>query len=105
MPVTDFKWVEDISEFGESSIKSYNEESSEGYFLAVDIEYTCFLCNLHNDLPFLPERMEIEKVENLVATLHDRTEYIIHIRNLRQVLNHRLVFKKVHKMVKFNKKD
>ena len=29
------------------------------------------LHKLHNDLPFLPERMKIEKVEKLVANLHD----------------------------------
>ena len=46
--------------------------------------------------------MKTEKVEKLVANLHDKTEYVIHIRNLKQVLNHRLVFKKVHKMIKFN---
>ena len=28
---------------------------------------------LHNDLPFLPERKKIEKVEKLVANLHDKT--------------------------------
>ena len=32
-----FNWVEDISEFDESFIKSYNEESGEGYFLEVDV--------------------------------------------------------------------
>ena len=32
---------------------------------------------LHNDLPFLPERMNIEKVEKLVASLHDKTEYFM----------------------------
>ena len=36
--------------------------------------------------------MKIEKVEKLVANLHDKTEYIIHIRNLKQTLNHGLVF-------------
>ena len=34
--------------------------------------------------------MKIEKVENLVANLHNKTEYV-HIRNLKQALNHRLV--------------
>ena len=29
----------------------------------------------HNDLPFLPGRMKIEKVEKLVANLHDKTEF------------------------------
>ena len=45
--------------------------------------------------------MKIEKVEKLVANLHDKTEYVIHIRNLKQALNHGLVFKKVHKVIKF----
>ena len=39
--------------------------------------------------------MEIEKVEKLVANLDDKTEYVIHIRNLKQALNHGFVFKKV----------
>ena len=41
--------------------------------------------------------MKIEKVEKLVANLHDKTEYVIHIRNLKQTLNHGLVLRKVHK--------
>ena len=36
--------------------------------------------------------MKIEKFENLVANLHDKIEYAIHIRNLKQALNHGLVF-------------
>ena len=36
-PVNDFKWAEDISEFDEIFIKSYNEESDEGCFLEVVI--------------------------------------------------------------------
>ena len=46
---------------------------------------------LHNNLPFLPERMKIEKVEKLVANLNDKTEYVIHIKSLKQALNHGLV--------------
>ena len=46
--------------------------------------------------------MKIEKVEKLVASLHDKTEYIIHIRNLKQILNHGLVFKKVHRVIKLD---
>ena len=37
--------------------------------------------------------MKIENVEKLVSYLHDKTEYVIHLRNLRQALNHELVFK------------
>ena len=38
LTVNDFKWVEDISGFNESFIKSYNEESDEVYFLEIDIQ-------------------------------------------------------------------
>ena len=60
-------------------IKNCNEESDEGYFLEVNVQYPEKLHELHNDLPFLPERMKIEKVEKLVTNLHDKTEYVIHI--------------------------
>ena len=56
----------------------------------------------HSGLPFLPERMNIEKFEKLVASLHDKTEYFLHIRNLKQALNHELVLKDVHRVLKFN---
>ena len=59
---------------------------------------------LDNDLPFLPESVKLEKVKKLVANLHDKTEYVIHIRNLKQRLNHGLILKKVHKVFKFNEK-
>ena len=48
--------------------------------------------------------MEIDKFENLVATLHDKTEYVLHIKNLKQALNHGLVLKKLHRVIKFNQK-
>ena len=46
--------------------------------------------------------MKTEKVEKLEANLLDKTEYIIHIKNPKHVLNHRLVLKKVHRIIKFN---
>ena len=48
------------------------------------------------------ERIKIEIFEKLLANLHDQTEYLIHIRNLKQILNHGLVSKKVHRLIKFN---
>ena len=46
--------------------------------------------------------MKIRKVENLVANLQDKKKYGIHIRNLKHTLNHGLVLKKVHRVIKFN---
>ena len=48
--------------------------------------------------------MKIEKVKKLVANLHDKTKCVIHIRNLKQLLNHGSVLKKVHRVIKFNQK-
>ena len=47
--------------------------------------------------------MKIEKVlKNLVANLHDKTEYFMHMTNLKQALNHGLLFKKFHRVIKSN---
>ena len=102
LPVNNFEWIKDTSQFNEDFIKNYYEESDEGYFFEVDVQHFEKLHELHNDLPFLPERMKIEKVEKLIANLHDKTEHIIHMRNLKQALNHGLGLKKVHKVIKFN---
>ena len=81
-PGNNVEWIEDISQFNDDFI-NYNEESDEGYFLEVDVQYLEKLYEFLNDLSFLIERMKIEKVEMLVATLHDKTEYIIRLRNLK----------------------
>ena len=65
-----------------------------------------FILNkLHNDLRFLPERMKIINFDIwLVDSFFDKKEYLIHIRNLKQALNHRLDLKKVYRIIKFNQK-
>ena len=89
-----------------SSIKisytNYNEDKNQGYFLEVNVQYPKKLHDFHNDLLFLPETMNIEKVENLQPTYTIKKEHVIHIRNLKQALNHGLVLKKVHRVIKFN---
>ena len=96
LPVNKFEWIKDTSQLNEDFIKNYNEESDGGYFLEIDAQYFEKLHEPHNDLPFLLERMKILKEEKLIANLH------IHITNLKQALNHGLVLKKVHRVIKFN---
>ena len=102
LPVNNFEWIKETSQFNEDFIKNYIEESDDGYFFEVDVQYLEMLHELHNNLPFLSERIKIEKVEKLVANLHDTNEYFIPIRNLKQALSHGLVLEKVHRMIKFN---
>ena len=94
LPVNDFKWIEETSQFNEGFIKIYNEDSNIEYFIETDVQYPGNSHNLSNDLSFLPEIMKIEKIEKLFANLHHKGEYVIHIRNLKQALNHKLVLKK-----------
>ena len=39
-----------------------------------------------------------------MADLNDKTEYVIHIRNLTQTLNRGLVLKMLHRIIKFKQK-
>ena len=55
-------------------------------------------------MPLLPEIKKVDKVMELVANLGDKKEHIVHARNLKQALNHGLVLKKVHKIIKFIQK-
>ena len=106
IPVNGFKWVKQkkLSKFNEDFIKKYDEDSNTGYFLEVDIDYPKELFNFHKDLPFLPERKKVEKVEKLICSIEDKKKYVIHIRALKQALNHGLKLKKVHRVIKFNQK-
>ena len=84
VPVDDFKWVEETSGFNKDFIERYISESDKRYFLEVDDEYPEKIHNLHNHLPFLPEAIKIEKIEKLEANVHDKKEYFMQRRNLKQ---------------------
>ena len=106
LPVNGFKWVEKsrLSRFNQRFIKNYNKNSDIGYFLEVDIDYPKELLNLHKDLPFLAERKKVNKCEKLICSIEDKQKYVVHIRALKQALNHGLILKQVHKVIKFNQR-
>ena len=107
LPINGFKWVEKsrFSRFNEISIKNYDENSDKGYFFEVDVDYPKKLFDLHKDLPFLPERKKVNKVKNLICGIEGKEKSVVHIKVLKQALNHGLVFKKVHRVIQFNQKD
>ena len=45
--------------------------------------------------------MKINKCTKLVCNLHDKQNYVVHIRALKQALNHGLKLKKFHKVIRF----
>ena len=86
----------------EDFIKNYDENSNKGYILEVNVEYPKNVFNLHRDLPFLAARKKIEKSKKLVCSINDEENYVVHIRALKQALNHELMLKKVHRVIQFN---
>ena len=100
LPMNGFKRVNDISGINDKN-------SSKCYILEVDVDYPSYpskLHKLHSDMPFLPERMKIDKTKKLVCNLHDKKKYVVHISILKQALDHGIKLKKVHRVIEFNKK-
>ena len=104
LQVRNFKWIEkgDISKFNETFIKNYDENSEKGYILEVDLKYPEKIPMLHSNLAFLPERMKINKCTKLTCTIQNKENYVIHIRALKQAINHGLKLETVHKVIEFN---
>ena len=60
---------------------------------------------LENDMNFIIvyhfylKELKLKKSKKTVTHLHDKTEYVIHIRNPKQALNHGLVLKEFHGVI------
>ena len=96
LPVNGLRWIDSdkINEIKKEFIKNYNENDNKGYTFEVDVRYPKRLHDLHSDLPFLPERMEINKCKKLICNLSNKKKYVIHVNSLNQALNHGLKLKK-----------
>ena len=73
--------MEDTSIINEDFIKNYNEKSSKGYILELDVKYPKKLDDLHSDLPFLLKKMKFDKCKQLVCDLHNKKKYVVHIKS------------------------
>ena len=58
--------------------------------------------DLHSDLSFLPKIMKIDTCKKLVCNLRNKKKYVVHIKSLKQALNHGLKLKKVHRIIEFD---
>ena len=103
LPINGFKWMNDISGINGKFVKSYDKKNSgKGYILEVDVDYPSKLHKLHSDMPFLPEKMKIDKTKKLVCNLRDKKKYVVHISILKQALNHGLKLNNAHRIIEFN---
>ena len=77
LPVDGFDRIKDLSKIDDDFIKNYDKDSDKEYILEVDVKYPKNLHDLHTDLPFLPERMKIDKCNKLVCSLYDKKNMFI----------------------------
>ena len=69
--------------------------------MEVDVAYPKELHDYYNDLPFMCAKMKINGVEKLVPNLHYKKKYVIHIKALKQVIDHGLVLERIHRYIEF----
>ena len=86
-----FKWVKNLSKFTPKNVDDFVKNSKKRFLLDVDIKYPPSLHNDHNNLPFMPEKMEIDGLETLIPNLSNKHCYVIHIRARDQALKHGII--------------
>ena len=118
LPYGVFKWLKNVDNF---DVNWVSKNSSIGYILKVDLEYPEKLHLLHNDYPLAPEKLAIPydmlsdyckkiadeyeikvgDVKKLIPNLGNKTNYVLHYRNLQLYLSLGMKLNKVHKVLKF----
>ena len=102
LPTGEFKWVDienlkqkarELKRTIDMMVRNSNNRGV-GYVLEVDVKYPRKLHNFHNDLPFMCVKIRVSGVEKLVPNLHDKKKYVIHVKALKQALDHGLVLEK-----------
>ena len=100
---------------------SINEKSPIGYLLEVDLEYPDKLHRLHSDYSLAPEKLAVSSdmlskyckkyadkyeikvgdVKKLIPNLGNKTNYVVHYRNLQLYLSLGMKLTKIHQVLKF----
>ena len=122
LPYGGFKWLKNVDEF---DVMSVSEKSPIGYFLEVDLEYPDELHELHNDYPLAPEKLAVSSdmlskyckeiadkyeikvgnIKKLIPNLGNKTDYVVHYRNLQLYLSLGMKLTKSHRMLNFKQSD
>ena len=49
--------------------------------------------------------MKIDKCKKLVCNLRNKKKYVVHIKSLKQALNHELKLTKIHRIIELNQES
>ena len=122
LPYEGFEWLKNVDEF---DVMSISEKSLIGYLFEVDLEYPDELHQLHNDYPLAPEKLpassdmlsknckkipdkyeiRVGDVKKLIPNLGNKTNYVVHYRNLQLYLSLGMKLTKIHRVLKFKNSD
>lgn len=124
LPVRDFEWMSD-EEIASMRIEQVPDDAPMGYILEVDLKYPHELHDSHSDFPLAPVKQKIpyewlsdyqknligkfdmpkeDATKKLLLTLHDKTKYVVHYRNLKLYLQLGLKVTKIHRVLKFSQR-
>lgn len=117
LPISGYQWLDERviehnfntldHQKNAAAILNLQDDSDTGFIFEVDLHYPAELHDKHNDYPFCPERRAISgitKNEKLLLTFYDKKNYIIHYQMLKLALEHGLLLKKVHRVLKFKQR-
>ena len=65
------------------------------------MEYPKQLWKSHNDYPLTLEKIKVDNVEKLICSFKPKNHYVLHYGNLKQYLEEGMIFKTVHRGIKF----
>ena len=122
LPYGRFKWLKIVDGF---NVNSISVKIPIGYFLEVNLEYPDELHELHNDYPLAPEKFAVSSdmlskyckkiadkyeikvgdVKKLIPNLGNKTNYVVHYRNLQLYLSLGMKLTKIHRVLKFKQSD
>ena len=102
LPTGGFHWVDlDESKGFKYIVDEFAKCRDRGYLLEVDVAYPKELHDYHNDLPSMCGKMKINGVEKLVPNLYYKRKYVVHIKALKQAIDHGLVLERIHRAIEF----
>ena len=101
LPTGGFRWIKLGDRNPKTIVEELVDKKDRGYLLEVDMAYPRELHDSHNDLPFMCNRMKINGVEKLIPNLYYKRKYIIHIKALKQAIDHGLVLERIHRCIEF----
>ena len=86
LPTHGFQWMRDLTKSKLINILEKENDERKGYIFEVNLDYPIKLWEEHNDYPLAPEKMIVNVVEKLICHFKKRKNYVVHYRNLNNIL-------------------